>query len=219
METEIVKLKSKKYCKMSVSKNPEEIPKDKSDSHDNHESRLKSYFQQAISHTLDRFLSYFKFSMLKTRYPGVGKEELQEIHKQLKNQLKESVTKDVNNICEQTNVFSSLNLLDDLIKKQSKRKDEEAWRPSGVPEEDLRDHVHHVKQKHKKCLEFVLQTLRAENELLEETANKNHSMILELKTEVDTVNQEVQENFAVLNDVEKTNKDILTEITNQMDPY
>ncbi|GIY58145.1 hypothetical protein CEXT_263581 [Caerostris extrusa] len=83
---------------LHVSKNLEEIPKHKSNSHDNNESRLKSYFQQAISHTLDRFLSYFKFSMFKAKYPGIEQEELQEIHQQLKTQLKETITKDVNNI-------------------------------------------------------------------------------------------------------------------------
>lgn len=177
------------------------------------EGRLGNYYQKAVERTLEKFLSYIRFSVFKTKFPEIYKEsgsDLKEIHQQLVSQLQDTITKDVNNLCTETNLYPSLKLLDDIIKKHSNKIGEDSWRPSGNPEQDTRDHIYHLKQKHKKCLEFVLETILAENELLEKSVNQNHADILTLKNEVDTSNQEILNEFAVLDDnnIARLTKDI-----------
>ncbi|GFQ93671.1 uncharacterized protein TNCT_611521, partial [Trichonephila clavata] len=90
-------------------------------------------------------------------------------------------------------------------------------RPTGNPEEDTRDHIYQLKQGHKKCLEFALETIVAENELLEKAVRQKHADILELKKEVDTSYQEISNELAVLNNgnIARLGKDIKAAIKKQ----
>ncbi|GFY45517.1 uncharacterized protein TNIN_165421 [Trichonephila inaurata madagascariensis] len=184
------------------------------------EGRLGTYFKNAVSQTLEKFLSYIKFSLFKTNFPKICEENeghLRNVREQLKSQLKENILKDIDNLCADTKLYPSLKLLDDIVTKHSTKNGEDSWRPSGNPEEDTRDHIYHLKQKHKKCLEFVLETMVAENELLEKSANENHADILALKKEVDALNQEINNEFEILNDdsIARLSKDIKAEFAKQ----
>ncbi|GFT25194.1 uncharacterized protein NPIL_76491 [Nephila pilipes] len=177
------------------------------------EGRLGNYYQKAVERTLQKFLSHIKFSVFKTKFPEIYKENhnhLRGIHQQLLSQLKDNITKDVDLLCNETKLYPSLKLLDDIIKKHSNRSGEDSWRPSGNPEDDTRDHIYHLKQKQKKCLEFVLETILAENALLEKTVNQNHANILTLKKEVDILNEEIINEIEILNNdsIVTLNKDI-----------
>ncbi|XP_055925696.1 polyamine-modulated factor 1-like [Argiope bruennichi] len=182
-------------------------------SFDTPEGRLGHYYEHAVTQTLEKFLASIRYSIFKSKYPELYKEcgkEFRDLHKQLINQLRDTITTDLKNLSTETNVFSSLKALDDMITKQSDRADEDSWRPSGNPENDIRDHVHHQKLKHKKCLEFVLETYVVENNKLEQIVEQNHAEIMKLKKEIDNDNQEVQSYFAAVNalDLLKLDEDI-----------
>lgn len=63
-------------------------------------------------------------------------------------------------------------------------------RPSGEPEEDLRDHIYPLKLKLKEDLQTVLTKLQLSNEELINEASVNHGEILHLKKTNDDLHQE-----------------------------
>ncbi|GBM90590.1 hypothetical protein AVEN_66729-1 [Araneus ventricosus] len=166
------------------------------------EGRLGNYYEHAVTQTLEKFLGSIKYSLFKEKFPEIFKEcdqELRDLPKQLINQLKTTITTDIKNLSKDTDVFTSLKSLDDIITEQKDRAGEDTWRPSGNPENDIREHIYHQKQKQKRYLEFVLEALKAENNMLETTVEENHAEILKLKEEFDINNQEVQSNVAAIN--------------------
>lgn len=65
-------------------------------------------------------------------------------------------------------------------------------RPSGAPEEDIRDHLHQLKLKHKKCLEFTLQTFTRQNEALALIMEEKHQEILSIKGNIDIASRDIK---------------------------
>ncbi|CAL1264851.1 unnamed protein product [Larinioides sclopetarius] len=169
------------------------------------ESRLGNYYEYSVIQTLEKFLSTINYSLLKKKFPKISKEcdaELRELCKDLVKQLKTTITTDIKKLTEETKLFKSLKSLDDMVTEQKNRAGEDSWRPSGNPEDDIRDHIYDQKLKQKRYLEFILETLKVENNMLETTLEENHAQILKLKEECDADNQEVQSNFAAVDSLD-----------------
>ncbi|KFM74829.1 Polyamine-modulated factor 1, partial [Stegodyphus mimosarum] len=146
------------------------------------EDRLKTYFQNAISYTLQKYLDSVKFSVFKREYPELYEKSpsnLREFYKQFKYQLECSARIDLDNLCQQTNIGTLLCELDNVMKENKTNINDHSWRPSGNPEEDIKDHVYQEKQKYREKLKSYLQIIRTEKEELEAELSNNHEAILQ----------------------------------------
>ncbi|KAG8190840.1 hypothetical protein JTE90_028337 [Oedothorax gibbosus] len=162
------------------------------------DEQLKLHLQNAINRTAKAFLSNLKYSLFKSYYPEIHQNDstnLKELHRQLKSQLTETIHEEVEELCKEVDLYASISSLDKLIQNHEGKDDVEAWRPSGNPSEDMRDHLYQMKLKHKRCLEFTLQTMALQNKELEKMVEERHTDILAIKDRIDLLSAEIRNRY------------------------
>ncbi|XP_035219773.1 polyamine-modulated factor 1-like isoform X2 [Stegodyphus dumicola] len=156
-----------------------------------------------------------RFSVFKRGYPELyekSRGNLREFYKQFKSQLKSSVQIDLDNLCQQTNTGTLLCELDKLIKEKKTNINGHSWRPSGNPEEDIKDHVYQEKQNYEEQLKSYLQILKTEKEELETELSKNHEAILQLQKEHHELHDALGVTLKSVNDVGIQIEDVIHDI-------
>ncbi|KAG8196659.1 hypothetical protein JTE90_006569 [Oedothorax gibbosus] len=173
-----------------------------SKSNDNKDTLVKT-FESAVEKCIEKYFSYIKFSMMQKNFREIYKADsfhLKIFHEQLVSQLKSCFSETVEEVFLETNVIQSLSSLNNIINKTTRNADIVAWRPSGNPNEDIRDHLHQLKLNQKKSLEFALQVLVTENSSLEQMIKKNHKEVIEIKSKIDASKQDLYHFFSAMND-------------------
>ncbi|KFM79786.1 Polyamine-modulated factor 1, partial [Stegodyphus mimosarum] len=163
------------------------------------EERLKRHFERAVSLTLQKYISSITFSLFRKMYPEIHQkcpEELHDIYNQFADELKPGIQEDLNPLFEKTNIGALLTDLENMIQMQADNGP--SWRPSGNPEEDLRDHICEEKKKHKKALQYYLSTMIAQKEALEEEMSQNDKEISNLQECMRAHHQKVKEAMSTL---------------------
>ncbi|KAK0153871.1 Polyamine-modulated factor 1 [Merluccius polli] len=131
------------------------------------EGRLK-LFNKVLERSLKKFIEEASFQRFaKTfhpfykRNPGV----MENIHKQFIADLQRTIQEDISRLVEEGELQCKLDELDKL-EKAAKNNKEPAWRPSGVPEEDLCSFVMPYYLKQEAYLKQELKKIQAENAAL-----------------------------------------------------
>lgn len=124
---------------------------------------------QLLDAMVDTFLqklvaagSYQRFSSCYWRFHKQQPELTQRIHDKFISQLQTSILEEISEIKAEGNLEAVLNTLDDVVKDDSGRT-EPAWRPSGLPEQDLRSTLLPCLMQQRDTLRRQVQKQEAEN--------------------------------------------------------
>ncbi|NXD28487.1 PMF1 factor, partial [Spelaeornis formosus] len=102
------------------------------------------------------------------------------IYDQFISQLQESIKEEIQEVQNEGNLERLFNLLDKIV-EEAKDREEPAWRPSGVPEEDIRSTMVPYLLKHRSHLRRVLREKEEENKKLTESVLMGRKRIAELQ--------------------------------------
>ncbi|XP_067104223.1 polyamine-modulated factor 1 [Osmerus mordax] len=122
-------------------------------------------FNKVVEKSLQKFIfdaSFHRFA--RTFHPFYKKDRqlTENIHKQFIEDLQRTIQEDINKLIEEGELQCKLNELDKLEEK-AKDSSEPAWRPSGVPEQDLCSFVMPYYLKQKAFLQQELKRIQKEN--------------------------------------------------------
>ncbi|XP_015904992.1 polyamine-modulated factor 1 [Parasteatoda tepidariorum] len=175
-------------------------------------------FKEATSELLRRFLRKIEFKNFKTKhYSEIYNEDpelLKETYEQFSRQLENSIKIDLDELCNDQDIYEKLKTLDDLNKESKISEDVKAWRPSGNPNEDVRDYRCICKSAHKKALNALLENVRSQNDQLEKEVMANHEEIIMLK---EAVTKQAEENKADLNILEEVDFNMIENLNQMVD--
>ncbi|KAJ8015590.1 hypothetical protein DPEC_G00027690 [Dallia pectoralis] len=125
-------------------------------------------FNKVIEKSLQKFISDARFQRFaQTFHPFYKKnpKETENIHKQFIEHLQRNIQDDIAKLIEEGELQCKLDELD-KIEKAAKNSPDPAWRPSGVPEEDLCSFVMPYYLKQEAYLKRELKKIREENAAL-----------------------------------------------------
>ncbi|NXK48578.1 PMF1 factor, partial [Chauna torquata] len=124
--------------------------------------------------------SYRRFASCYHRFYKLQPEVTQSIYDQLITQLQASIKEEIQEVKKEGNLeelFSSL----DRIVEEAKNQEEPAWRPSGIPEEDIRSALVPYLLKHRSYLQKVLKEKEEENRKVAESVLVGRDQIAKLQ--------------------------------------
>ncbi|KAL4624816.1 polyamine-modulated factor 1-like [Arapaima gigas] len=170
------------------------------DAADPRKNRLK-LFNKVMEKSLQRLIADVSFHRFaKTFHPFYKqKPQLTEsIHKQFVTELQTAIQEDINQIMEEGNLQYKLVELDRLEAATAKDNTDPAWRPSGVPEQDLcsflmpyymqqREYLHRELKKIKKENAVLAQRVQAGRERIALTEQRITSAIEEWRATTSTM--------------------------------
>ncbi|XP_007535509.1 polyamine-modulated factor 1 [Erinaceus europaeus] len=152
--------------------------------------------------------SYQRFTDCYKRFYQLQPELTRRIHDKFISQLQTSILEEISEIKAEGNLEAVLNSLD-LIVEKGRGRTEPAWRPSGVPEEDLRSTLLPYFLQQRDALQRRVQKQEAENAQLaaEVLAGRREMEVLQLQGQVhrqawQALHQEQKELLAVLREPE-----------------
>ncbi|KAJ8029025.1 Polyamine-modulated factor 1 [Holothuria leucospilota] len=133
------------------------------------------HLRQALQKTRKKCIDSLKYNTFARKYkfaheaaPHVLRNILAEFRDQLDNMIKGELEE----MIAQENLVPLFNNLDELIKDGSMEDGTPAWRPSGVPQSDVQDHLYKVKLEEKEKLQKLLEATEQETERLKELVDR-----------------------------------------------
>ncbi|NP_001084607.2 polyamine-modulated factor 1 L homeolog [Xenopus laevis] len=148
---------------------------------------------------VDKFLdglvqagSYQRFARCYKRFYKLQPEMTRSIYDQFVFQLQNSIRDEIQEIRDEGNLEALLDSLDKMEKEAGDRT-ELAWRPSGVPEQDLRSHLVPYLLQQRDYLHKVLKEREEENKRLAQAVLLGRRKIQEMQKEIETRKQAWQE--------------------------
>ncbi|XP_035426993.1 polyamine-modulated factor 1 [Cygnus atratus] len=132
--------------------------------------------------------SYQRFANCYHRFYRLQPEMTRSIYDQFISQLQASIKEEIQEVKREGNLEELFNLLDKIV-EEAKDQEEPAWRPSGIPEEDIRSAVVPYLLKHKSYLQKVLKEKEEENRKLAESVLAGRDQIAKLQQLIDTRRQ------------------------------
>lgn len=155
---------------------PESVPPDTSI------SRMK-----LLDTTVDTFLqkliaagSYQRFTDCYKRFYQLQPEVTRRIYDKFVTQLQTSIREEISDIKVEGNLEAVLNALDAIV-EEGRDRTEPAWRPSGIPEKDLRSVTVPCLLRQRDALQHRLQRLEAENRQLADAVLAGRQQVQELQ--------------------------------------
>ncbi|XP_019518081.1 PREDICTED: polyamine-modulated factor 1-like [Hipposideros armiger] len=155
---------------------PESVPPDTSI------SRMK-----LLDTTVDTFLqkliaagSYQRFTDCYKRFYQLQPEVTRRIYDKFVTQLQTSIREEISDIKVEGNLEAVLNALDAIV-EEGRDRTEPAWRPSGIPEKDLRSVTVPCLLRQRDALQRRLQRLEAENRQLADAVLAGRQQVQELQ--------------------------------------
>ncbi|XP_005514677.2 LOW QUALITY PROTEIN: polyamine-modulated factor 1 [Columba livia] len=118
----------------------------------------------------DCYHCFYKLQPLMTR----------SIYEQFVSQLQAYIKEEIQEVKEEGNLEQLLNSLDKIV-QETENRDEPAWRPSGIPEDDVRSAVVPYLLKHRSYLRKVLRQKEEENGRVAESVLAGRERIAELQ--------------------------------------
>ncbi|NXG80137.1 PMF1 factor, partial [Baryphthengus martii] len=110
-------------------------------------------------------------------------EVTQSIHEQFVAQLQASIKDEIQKVKDEGNLEMLLNSLDKIV-EEAKDREEPAWRPSGIPEEDVRSTLVPYLLKHRAYLQRLLREKEEENRKAAEAVLAGRRRIAELRERI-----------------------------------
>ncbi|GLD74367.1 polyamine-modulated factor 1-like protein [Lates japonicus] len=143
---------------------------------------MKNYrtirFQQPfVNLSFNRFASTFR--PLYKKNP----QRMESIHKQFIEELRKSIQEDISRLTEEGHLEFKLNELDKL-ERAAKNKPAPAWRPSGVPEQDLCSFLMPYYQKQEAYMRLELKKIQAENAALAQKVQAGRESIAQTENRI-----------------------------------
>ncbi|XP_012588750.1 PREDICTED: polyamine-modulated factor 1 isoform X2 [Condylura cristata] len=124
--------------------------------------------------------SYQRFTDCYKRFYQLQPEMTQRIYNKLITQLQTSIREEISEIKVEGNLEAVLNALDTIVEEGKDRK-EPAWRPSGVPEKDLRSTLLPYFLQQRDALQRRVQKQEAENRQLADAIVAGRKQLEELQ--------------------------------------
>ncbi|NXD88579.1 PMF1 factor, partial [Halcyon senegalensis] len=142
---------------------------------------------QLFSAVVDTFLeklvaagSYQRFAGCYRSFYKAQPEVTRSIYEQFVAQLQASIKEEIQEVKDEGNLEMLFNSLDKIV-EEAKNREESAWRPSGVPEEDVRSALVPYLLKHRSYLRKGLREKEQENKAAAESVLAGRSRIEELR--------------------------------------
>uniref|UniRef100_A0A8C4K560 Polyamine modulated factor 1 n=2 Tax=Casuariiformes TaxID=8784 RepID=A0A8C4K560_DRONO len=126
------------------------------------------------------FCSYQRFANCYRDFYRLQPELTRSIYDQFVSQLQASIKEEIQEVKEEGNLEALFNSLDKIV-EEAKEQEEPAWRPSGIPEEDVRSAMVPYLLKHRAYLRKVLKEKEEENRKLAEAVLAGRDRIAELQ--------------------------------------
>ncbi|XP_068271121.1 polyamine-modulated factor 1 [Nyctibius grandis] len=142
---------------------------------------------QVFATVVDTFLeklvaagSYQRFASCYRCFYKLQPEMTRSIYEQFISQLQTSIKEEIQEVKDEGNLEVLFNSLDKIV-EEAKNREEPAWRPSGIPEEDVRSAVVPYLLKHRAYLRKVLKQKEEENRKVAESVLAGRDRIAELQ--------------------------------------
>ncbi|NWT44982.1 PMF1 factor, partial [Rissa tridactyla] len=142
---------------------------------------------QVFAAVVDTFLeklvtagSYQRFANCYRCFYKLQPEMTRSIYDQFVSQLQTSIKEEIQEVKEEGNLEVLFNSLDKIVEEAKDHK-EPAWRPSGIPEEDVRSAMVPYLLKHRSYLQKVLKEKEEENRKVAESVLAGRDRIAELQ--------------------------------------
>ncbi|XP_074020664.1 polyamine-modulated factor 1 [Numenius arquata] len=142
---------------------------------------------QVFAAVVDTFLeklvaagSYQRFASCYRCFYKLQPEMTRSIYDQFVSQLQTSIKEEIQEVKDEGNLEVLFNSLDKIV-EEAKNQEEPAWRPSGIPEEDVRSAMVPYLLKHRSYLRKVLKEKEEENRKVAESVLAGRDKIAELQ--------------------------------------
>ncbi|XP_069734963.1 polyamine-modulated factor 1 [Phaenicophaeus curvirostris] len=142
---------------------------------------------QIFATVVDTFLeklvaagSYQRFASCYRSFYKLQPEVTRSIYEQFVSQLQASIKEEIQEVKDEGNLEMLFNSLDKMV-EEAKNREEPAWRPSGIPEEDVRSTLVLYLLKHKSYLQKILKEKVEENRKVAESVLAGRGRIAELQ--------------------------------------
>ncbi|NXU51101.1 PMF1 factor, partial [Turnix velox] len=142
---------------------------------------------QIFTTVVDTFLeklmaagSYQKFAKCYRSFYKLQPEITRSIYDQFVSQLQDSIKEEIQDVKDEGNLEELFNSLDKIV-EEAKDCKEPAWRPSGIPEEDVRSSLVPYLLKHRSYLQKILKEKEEENKKLAQSVLAGRDRIAELQ--------------------------------------
>ncbi|XP_007946634.1 polyamine-modulated factor 1-like [Orycteropus afer afer] len=132
--------------------------------------------------------SYQRFTDCYKRFYQLQPEMTQRIYDKFITQLQTSIWEEISEIKQEGNLEAVLNALDKIVEEGKDHK-EPAWRPSGIPEEDLCSTLAPYFLQQRDTLQRRVQKQEAENQQLADAVLAGRRQVKELHLQVQTQQQ------------------------------
>ncbi|XP_032411357.1 polyamine-modulated factor 1 [Xiphophorus hellerii] len=150
-------------------------------------NRLK-LFDKVIQKSLNKFIEHASFKAFASTFRPLFKKNIkrmEEIHKHFTEMLQKSIQEDIMKLMEEGKFESKFNELDKLETK-AKDKPDPAWRPSGVPEQDICSFLMPYYMKQEAYMKLELKRIQAENAALAERVRAGREGIAQTEHRIST---------------------------------
>ncbi|NXP54124.1 PMF1 factor, partial [Heliornis fulica] len=142
---------------------------------------------QVLATLVDTFLeklvaagSYQRFANCYRCFYRLQPEMTRSIYDQFISQLQASIKEEIQEIKNEGNLEMLFHSLDKIV-EEAKNRQEPAWRPSGIPEEDVRSAIVPYLLKHRSYLQKILKEKEEENRKVAQSVLEGRNKIAELQ--------------------------------------
>ncbi|GAA6225357.1 polyamine-modulated factor 1-like [Lates japonicus] len=148
-------------------------------------NRLK-LLDKVMQKSLEKFIDIASFNRFASTFRPLYKknpQRMESIHKQFIEELRKSIQEDISRLTEEGHLEFKLNELDKL-ERAAKNKPAPAWRPSGVPEQDLCSFLMPYYQKQEAYMRLELKKIQAENAALAQKVQAGRESIAQTENRI-----------------------------------
>ncbi|XP_044128819.1 polyamine-modulated factor 1 isoform X2 [Bufo gargarizans] len=139
--------------------------------------------------------SYQRFARCYRRFYNVQPEITRSIYDQFVSQLHASINAEIQEIKDEGSLEALLESLDKL-EREAKTKTDPQWRPSGIPEEDVRSHLVPYLLQQREYMRRLLKEKQQENARLAQSVLSGREKIEEMRREIERRKQAWQYFFS-----------------------
>uniref|UniRef100_A0A3P8VJ32 Si:dkey-6i22.5 n=1 Tax=Cynoglossus semilaevis TaxID=244447 RepID=A0A3P8VJ32_CYNSE len=148
-------------------------------------NRMK-LFNKVMQKSLEKFIEHARFASTFRQVYTKNPQRMESIYKQFIEDVKKAIQEDIDRLIEEGRLEVKLNELDKL-ERAAKNKTEPAWRPSGVPEEDLCSFLIPYYQKQEKYMQRELKKIQDENAALAQKVQAGRENIARTENHISNV--------------------------------
>ncbi|NWR38261.1 PMF1 factor, partial [Tachuris rubrigastra] len=140
-------------------------------------------FSTVVDSFLEKLVTAGSYQRFASCYRCLYKQQPQltrSIYDQFISQLRSSIKEEIQEVKYEGNLEELFNSLDKIV-EEAKDREEPAWRPSGIPEEDIRSVLVPYLMKHRSYLRKVLRAKEEENRKVAKSVLAGRDRIAELQ--------------------------------------